>query len=85
MAQNIIDTQVEKIELLTYVQVCELMKIKATTFYRFYNNKLTAYKNAERPEDKKKYYNKKEVVALIESRKKTPTKVVVARKAVDND
>ncbi|MDM1494959.1 hypothetical protein HX063_05965 [Myroides odoratimimus] len=81
MTQNIIDTEKEQIELLTHTEVCELMGIKTTTFYRFYNNKLTAYKNAERPEDKKKYYDKKEVIALIESREKTPTKVVVIRTA----
>ncbi|MDM1499095.1 hypothetical protein [Myroides odoratimimus] len=81
MTQNIIDTEKEQIELLTHIEVCELMGIKTTTFYRFYNNKLTAYKNAERPEDKKKYYDKKEVLDLIESRKKTPTKVVVIRTA----
>lgn len=79
MTQNIIDTEKEQIELLTHIEVCELMGIKTTTFYRFYNNKLTAYKNAERPEDKKKYYDKKEVLDLIESRKKTPTKVVLIR------
>ncbi|MVX35902.1 hypothetical protein [Myroides sp. LoEW2-1] len=79
MTQNIIDTEKEQIELLTHIEVCELMGIKTTTFYRFYNNKLTAYKNAERPEDKKKYYDKKEVLDLIESRKKTPTKVVIIR------
>lgn len=79
MTQNIIDTEKEQIELLTHIEVCELMEIKTTTFYRFYNNKLTAYKNAERPEDKKKYYDKKEVLDLIESRKKTPTKVIVIR------
>lgn len=81
MTQNIIDTEKEQIELLTHTEVCELMGIKTTTFYRFYNNKLTAYKNAERPEDKKKYYDKKEVITLIESREKTPTKVVVIRTA----
>lgn len=84
MTQKIIDTDIEQIELLTYTEVCALMGIKSTTFYRFYNNKLTAYRNAERPEDKKKYYDKKEVVDLIESRKKIPTRVVIERKATDN-
>jgi hypothetical protein len=84
MTDQIIDTNSAQLELLTHAEVCELMDIKATTFYRFYNNKLTAYKNAERPEDKKKYYDKKEVIALIESREKTPTKVVIQRKATEN-
>ncbi|MDR2223597.1 MAG: hypothetical protein LBE34_12835 [Flavobacteriaceae bacterium] len=79
MTDQIIDTNSAQLELLTHVEACELMGIKTTTFYRFYNNRLTAYRNAERPEDKKKYYDKKEVIALIESREKIPTKVVVIR------
>lgn len=77
MEQNIIDTNKEKIELLTYTEVCEIMGIKSNTFYRYYNKQLTAYRNAERLEDKRKYYCKKEVLNLLESRKRKPTKVII--------
>lgn len=84
MEQNIIDTNTENIELLTASEVCELMNIKSSTFFRYYCSKLTGYKNADRTEDKKHYFDKDEVLDLLQKREKAPTRVVVARR-ISND
>lgn len=72
-----IDTTQRNIELLTTKEVCEILDIKANTFYRHYRRNLTAYKNAEKS-DNRYYWDKKEVITLSEDRKpKKPKKVFI--------
>lgn len=88
MAQNI-NTEETQIELITRKQACDLLGMAHPTFFRYYAKGLTTYKNGENPKDPRHFFDKKEVLALHEKRKYrksgVPTKVVVARKAVDND
>lgn len=77
---TVIDTETQRIKLLTTVEVCQLMHIKQSTFYRYYSNQLTCYKNADNQLDKKHYFNEKEVIELIEKKGKKPNKFILKRK-----
>ncbi|QQU04195.1 hypothetical protein [Myroides odoratus] len=80
MAKNIIDTHKENIEFLTLDEACDFLGIKATTFYQNYSRKLTSYRNAERSEDKRRFYSKQELVDIIAEKEAKPSKLIAVSK-----
>ena len=87
--EQTINTKEEHIELITRQQACEILKIEHSTFFRYFSKTLTTYRNAENPKDQRHFFDLKEIQALHEKRqlKKTgiPSKVIIARQAIDND
>lgn len=76
---KVVNAQENNIKLLTDKEVCQLMNIKRSTFYRYYSSKLTCYKNAENLKDRKHYFDKKEVTQLLCEKTKKPDKIIIKR------